>query len=60
MAHSVIEDFKENAIEIVGTEGKKGGEWVLVDGGDVVVHVMLPHVRSYYDLETLWNGQRPQ
>ena len=32
----------------------------LVDSGDVVVHIMLPQVRSYYDLESLWNGQRPE
>lgn len=56
LAHSVSKDFKANNIKIIGIEGKKGGEWVLVDSGDVVIHIMLPKVRAYYDLETLWNG----
>lgn len=56
LAHSVNEDFKANNIEVIGVEGKRGGEWVLVDSGNVVVHIMLPQVRTYYDLETLWNG----
>lgn len=60
LANSVLVDFKENGINILGTEGNTNGEWVLVDSGDVVVHVMLPHVREYYDLETLWNGQRAE
>jgi ribosome-associated protein len=55
LANSVSEDFRANNIEIIGIEGKRGGEWVLVDGGDVVIHIMLPQVRAYYDLETLWN-----
>lgn len=60
LAQNVVHEFKENQIDIVGVEGEAGGEWVLVDCGDVVVHVMLPQVRAYYDLESLWNGQRPE
>ncbi|RTL12373.1 MAG: ribosome silencing factor [Neisseriales bacterium] len=60
LANNVVEEFKKNNVEIVGVEGEAGGEWVLVDSGDVVVHIMLPQVRSYYDLESLWNGQRPE
>ncbi len=59
LANNVIEEYKKNGIDIVGVEGEAGGEWVLVDCGDVVVHIMLPQVRNYYDLESLWNGQRP-
>ena len=55
----MIVEFKANNIVIIGVEGEAGGEWVLVDCGDIVVHVMLPQVRNYYDLESLWNGQRP-
>ncbi|RTK94346.1 MAG: ribosome silencing factor [Neisseriaceae bacterium] len=60
LANSVLQDFKANDISIVGSEGEGSGEWVLVDSGDVVVHVMLPQVRAYYDLESLWNGKRPE
>lgn len=60
LANNVVEEFKKNSISIVGVEGEGSGEWVLVDCGDVVVHIMLPQVRAYYDLESLWNGQRPE
>ena len=50
--------LKENGVDIVGTEGEASGEWVLVDAGDVVVHVMLPAVRDYYDIEALWGRRK--
>lgn len=53
----VEEDFKKNDINVIGVEGKQGGEWVLLDGGDIIIHVMLPHVRSYYAIESLWNEE---
>ena len=59
LANNVVEEFKKNQISLIGVEGEAGGEWVLVDCGDVVVHIMLPQVRAYNDLESLWNGQRP-
>lgn len=59
LANNVIKELKEHHISIVGTEGETSGEWVLVDCGDIVIHVMLRQVRDYYDLESLWNGQRP-
>jgi len=60
LANNVTEEFKKHGVDIVGIEGENSGEWVLVDCGDVVIHVMLPQVRDYYALESLWNGQRPQ
>src|SRR4051812_1565336 len=54
LARHVRDALKEAGSSIVGTEGEDGGEWVLVDAGDIVVHVMQPAVREYYDLEELW------
>ena len=55
LANSVINDFKRSGVEVVGVEGNQNGEWVLVDCGDIVIHIMLPNVRSYYNLESLWH-----
>lgn len=54
LAHHVRDRLKEAGAGIIGTEGEEGGEWVLVDAGDIVVHVMQPAVRAYYNLEELW------
>ncbi|GGP23770.1 ribosome silencing factor [Silvimonas iriomotensis] len=59
LANNVSVELKAKGFEIVSTEGEDSGEWVLVDAGSVVVHVMLPAVRDYYDLEQLWGGQKP-
>ena len=57
LAHHVRDKLKEAGAEIVGVEGEEGGEWVLVDAGDIVVHVMQPAVRAYYNLEELWTAR---
>ena len=54
LARSVEDKVREAGGEILSTEGEDGGEWVLVDLGDLVVHVMQPSVRQYYNLEELW------
>jgi len=54
LATSVQEKLKSLGARIVGVEGRSNGEWVLVDLGDIVVHVMHPAVRSHYNLEELW------
>ena len=60
LARSVEDKVREAGGEILSTEGEDGGEWVLVDLGDVVVHIMQPAIRSYYNLEELWGGKRPE
>jgi ribosome-associated protein len=59
LANNVREEVKAKGGEILSVEGEAYGEWVLADMGSVVVHVMLPPVRDYYNLEQLWGGQRP-
>jgi ribosome-associated protein len=57
LAARVQEKMKELGARVAGVEGRRGGEWVLVDLGDIVVHVMHPAVRSHYNLEELWGGR---
>jgi len=57
LAHHVRDKLKEAGADIVGVEGEEGGEWVLVDAGDIIVHVMQPAVRTYYNLEELWTAR---
>ncbi len=59
LANNVAVELKAKGYEILSTEGEETGDWVLVDAGSLVVHVMLPAVRDYYDLEQLWGGQKP-
>ena len=59
LVSNVAVDLKEQGFEIISTEGTDSGEWALVDAGEVVVHVMLPAVRDYYDIEALWGGEKP-
>ena len=54
LARNVFEKVREAGAEVISVEGEEGGEWVLVDIGDIVVHVMQASVRQYYNLEELW------
>ena len=58
LAASVRDKVKENGGTVVSVEGETTGEWVLVDLGDMVVHIMQPAIRAYYRLEELW-GDKP-
>lgn len=57
LADNVETRAREAGLRAIGAEGKEGGEWVLVDFGDVVLHVMQAEARAFYDLERLWNVQ---
>lgn len=54
LAGNLVEKAKQQGIQPLGVEGENGADWVLVDLGDLVVHVMLPETRQLYDLERLW------
>jgi len=60
LARNVHEKVREAGGEVLSIEGEESGEWVLVDLGDIVVHVMQPMVRQYYNLEELWQATPSQ
>ena len=55
IAGAVVEECKKAGFRPIGVEGERSGEWVLVDLADLVVHVMLPRVREFYNLEKPWD-----
>lgn len=54
LVNNVVSEANEVGIKPKGVEGQEGGEWILIDLVDVVVHVMNPEAREFYDLERLW------
>ena len=59
LANNVQDKLRQTGARVLGVEGEQTGEWVLVDLGEIVVHVMQPAVRAYYNLEQLWGGTPP-
>ena len=59
LANNVQDKLRHTGARVLGVEGEQTGEWVLVDLGEIVVHVMQPAVRAYYNLEQLWGGTPP-
>ncbi len=55
LVDNVLQKAKAEGVQVLGVEGEESGEWILVDLADVIVHVMLPAVREFYDLERLWS-----
>lgn len=60
LGRNVHDRVKQAGGSVVGMEGEQAGEWILVDLGAVVVHVMQPAIRDYYNLEQLWGGSGPR
>ncbi len=60
MADRILETAGEIKMEVLGMEGQQEGEWILIDLGDAVVHLMQPAIRDYYQLEKLWSQEGMQ
>lgn len=60
IAETLVERCKGSRLPLLGIEGQEAGEWVLVDLADVVVHVMLPRTRAFYEIEKLWDISSPR
>ena len=60
LADNVREKLKAQGYPVLSVEGEESGEWVLVDLGAIVVHVMQPTIRQYYNLEELWDQPEPK
>jgi ribosome-associated protein len=56
LARNVEDRLREKGFALRGIEGEQSGEWILVDLGSVIVHIMQPAVREYYNLSELWGG----
>ena len=59
LTDNVVVKAKESGSKPLGVEGEVQGEWALVDLGDVVVHIMQPSIRDFYNLEKLWGDESP-
>ena len=57
MSERVLEGLKENNVSGISIEGQGGDEWLLVDAGDVIIHLMSSDAREFYDLESLWDPE---
>jgi ribosome-associated protein len=55
VADRLIDTMRQRGVRALGVEGRDVGEWVLIDFGDALVHVMLPETREHYQLEKLWS-----
>lgn len=58
IASNLIDEIKKHKLDLIAHEGQESGDWVLIDTGHIVVHIMQPETRSYYNLEEIW-GDKP-
>ena len=56
LSEKVLSNLKENKIDLLGIEGHGEEGWILIDFGDVVLHLMSDRTRNFYDLESLWDS----
>lgn len=56
ITNGILEKVKEEGYKVYNIDGKNGGEWILLDLGNVIVHIMLESIRNFYTLEKLWNN----
>ena len=59
MAEHIVEKLKEAGQGRAQAEGKEQGDWVLVDAGDIIVHLFRPEVRAFYNIEQMWGVENP-
>jgi ribosome-associated protein len=60
IAEAVVDKYESSGRKPLGVEGMDGGEWVLIDLADVIVHVMIKRTRDFYEIEKLWDISRPK
>ncbi|PIU05055.1 MULTISPECIES: ribosome silencing factor [Methylobacterium] len=60
IADKIIKDMKDNGFGTARVEGLPACDWVLIDAGDVLVHIFRPEVRGFYNLEKMWGADRPE
>ena len=59
IADRLLDDLKKAGGDHVRVEGLRGGDWVLIDAGDVIVHIFRPELRAFYNLEKMWRAEHP-
>lgn len=60
IAERLLSDLKDAGFGKLRAEGKTGCDWVLIDAGDVIVHIFRPEVRAFYNLEKMWAAEHPE
>ena len=59
IADRLLDDLKKAGGDHIRVEGLRGGDWVLIDAGDVIIHIFRPELRAFYNLEKTWRAEHP-